>query len=166
MYEYIKTSHKGYEIQFNETNETWECKALSIEKQKLAWVKKEIDQHDTDTRRVKKVPCLRFDVTGHGDARKGRRGHITILDGASAWVVWDGKPAGSWDKMREKVELKHLLADTPENLEKIAEIKKLDTEGDRLKRNAREIQDNHLVRLTSELVQSLSADIADAEAAE
>lgn len=161
----LKLEHRGHEIMFREGPEHWECETFSLTDTSLAALKRKVDKADAEMRRVKGVPCVRAEYAMYGLRSERRRGKIVLLDGESAWVVWPDAKGGTFDRKREKIELKHLCHDTPEITRKLDEVQALLETADRARATANKARDE-LPRLTVEMVQSLNADLADAEAAE
>lgn len=89
----LTTYHNGHEVSYNENDDVWTCKALSLRGKSLGALKKKITEHDSMERRLgdKGVKCLmlsRYSWRGE----KLSEATATMLDqnGSAVWVKGGG----------------------------------------------------------------------------
>lgn len=109
----IETEHNGVGIVYSDNEDKWVCYALDLEADKLSALKTKINKVLADERRVAGVSVLRVSTYG-GDHEPGK---VTLIDGGDVWVMFPaGYLRGRYERARrEKVDMRHLVLDTPEN---------------------------------------------------
>lgn len=114
----ITTTHGGVEITFNETDEIWEFTHNSRDRgvASLRKVKEIIDKPIT-------VPFDRVDAF---ILRSNRRGYVSVkITSIAKKHSWQDKPYDVWivrDGNRSKVHIDTVIANTPENIARLAAL--------------------------------------------
>lgn len=136
--------HLGYDIQYNPNSETWNCRALNIDHEKLSIVKEEISKLDKRARDLGDgIPVLVIEGNITPDMKERRA--ITIdIDRKHVWAIGFEKtyPGRAREPVmkaaRRKYEIGHLVLDTPETRAQIQEWLDAEKEAHRVARENRE----------------------------
>ncbi|MBN8997958.1 MAG: hypothetical protein J0H54_00830 [Rhizobiales bacterium] len=110
----ISTEHNGFEITYDEASDVWRSERLSLEAPTLSALRRLIDQTNLEARRMDTAAFL-LDHSGFSIVP------VTVVladgDGKSAWVI--NRVEDPQRVRREKVSLHRLVADTPENRQRL-----------------------------------------------
>lgn len=153
----LKVTHNGYEIEYDEGRDRWECPAINYDAPTLSGCKKLVDKYDLEERRIHKVPVL---ITGYYGERLEECFITSIerreegVENTHVWVV--KKKSGS----REKKSLREVFPNTPETI-------RLFAERDKVAEQVRELNKKHtamleaIPRMTLQDIKELSEEIAN-----
>ena len=134
----LKTEHDGYELVYDDRDDVWWCRSLSLSNRSLKRLKAEIGKTLARSRRLDN-PALLFIERYHG----GRPATGTLIDAGGKAVWCMVKPRHNGDNTppeREKVPLSDLVLDTKENRARLAEARLLDAEAGALRETAKAIR--------------------------
>ena len=155
----IQTEHQGYKIRYAENEEVWRCWDLDLQSKSLAALRTKIA---AAARKLRVAQAAGLEVWvgnswGGGDMKLGV---IDALDpdGKRA-AVFIGQAGGDGKRQRSKFDIANLLPRNPDQDAKIATMRSLLSEADRLRREADAIGKT-LVRYTPETIAAAGAVVA------
>jgi hypothetical protein len=135
----VAVEHNGYEIEFDEGDDVWSCRALDLTHKSLKTLRTKINQIDADARRLTNVALIKIETTSWWD--NGDRVTAVMIDGDQVWCLgarWGGS-RGNKPPERFKRKMETLALPTSANLQAIKEASELRTEASALNKRAGEI---------------------------
>ncbi len=141
----LQTEHKGYDLKYRESEDSWHCFDLRLSNKSLARLKSAIDTVERDARRLDNIKVVT--VSGYSETGKVVEATTLTEDGEGVWITYTDRRSNT--AKREKRNLKDTALATPENLEKVKEWARLEMEVRILQKKARELLES-IPRATAE----------------
>ena len=129
----IRTTHKEFDIFYDEDDNTWRCSELSMHAVSLGALKGKINDRLAAERRIE--PPVPVFVMEYNAVLTGEAVLLEADKGDGVWVTLS-------NKKRAKYAAERLVPLTPENGRLIDKARALDKESERLMREARNIRQN------------------------
>ena len=148
------TEYRGYSIRYSENEDVWTCYDVGASHEKLSRVKAKIDEMHRKLRKANAFHCL--DVSSYGGVSADdativeyigpiraktnsfqRVGDGEIIDHEVAFM--SARHGSNGRKSRQKGSLSKLVLNSPENLRRIDEAKRLYEEARKIEKQSQEI---------------------------